>query len=159
MSEGERSRVVRQERPFNAGTPMAVLADPVVPNRLFYVRSHFEVPEIDPGAWRLSVGGAVERPLELSLAGLKELPRREVAVTLECAGNGRTRMRPVPGGTPWDLDAVSTARFAGASLALVLRSCSSAPTTGRSRRAGRRRSSGACRWPTRATPTRSWRGR
>ena len=120
MSEGERSRVVRQERPFNAGTPMAALADPVVPNRLFYVRSHFEVPEIDPGAWRLSVGGAVERPLELSLAGLKELPRREVAVTLECAGNGRTRMRPVPGGTPWDLDAVSTARFAGASLAPVL---------------------------------------
>lgn len=113
-------RVVRAERPFNAGTPMAALADPTVPPDLFYVRSHFDVPEIDPEAWRLEVGGAVERPLALSLADLRELPRREVAVTLECAGNGRTRMRPVPGGTPWDLDAVSTGRFAGASLAHVL---------------------------------------
>ncbi|HUP19428.1 MAG TPA: sulfite oxidase [Gemmatimonadota bacterium] len=120
MSDRERDLVVRAERPFNAGTPMAALAEPVVPNRLFYVRSHFDVPEIDPQAWRLSVGGAVERPLELSLAELGDLPRREVAVTLECAGNGRTRMRPTPGGTPWDLDAVSTGRFAGASLGHVL---------------------------------------
>lgn len=120
MSGRELERVVRAERPFNAGTPLAALADPQVPTDLFYVRSHFDVPEIDPAAWRLTVGGAVERPLELSLAELRELPRRELAVTLECAGNGRTRMRPVPGGTPWDLDAVSTGRFAGASLAHVL---------------------------------------
>lgn len=117
----ERSELfVREEEPFNGGTPLAALADPLVPNRLFYVRNHFAVPRIEAGTWRLAVEGAVERRLDLSLADLQALPAREVTVTLECAGNGRTLMTPSPGGTPWTLDAVSTARFAGTSLVEVL---------------------------------------
>ncbi len=35
---------------------------------------------------------------------------------LECAGNGRTLMSPVPPGTPWGLGAVGIARFGGVRL-------------------------------------------
>lgn len=113
-------RTVREEDPYNAGTPMAALSEPIVPTGLFYVRNHYPVPELDAAVWRLAVGGDVERPLTLSLADLMALPPRTLAVTLECAGNGRTSMRPRPGGTPWAFDAVSTARFTGTSLAHVL---------------------------------------
>lgn len=111
---------VREKDPYNAGTPMEALSEPVVPTDLVYVRNHFPVPEIDAGEWRLAVAGDVERSLTLALADLMALPPRTQAVTLECAGNGRSTMRPTPSGTPWAFDAVSTARFTGTSLSHVL---------------------------------------
>ncbi|MBW3661137.1 MAG: sulfite oxidase [Gemmatimonadetes bacterium] len=113
-------RTVRERDPYNAGTPMEALCRPITPTDLFYVRNHFDVPEIEADEWRLRFGGVVERPLELALSDLRALPPRTLAVTLECAGNGRTRMRPVPSGTPWAFDAVSTARFTGTSLVHLL---------------------------------------
>ena len=44
----------------------------------------------------------------------------ERVVTLECAGNGRLAMRPLPAGEPWGDYAVSTARWKGALLHEVL---------------------------------------
>jgi DMSO/TMAO reductase YedYZ molybdopterin-dependent catalytic subunit len=48
------------------------------------------------------------------------MPAHERAVTLECAGNGRLEMRPLPTGEPWGDYAVSTARWRGALLHEVL---------------------------------------
>ncbi len=112
--------VTVEERPFNAESPLAVLAEPLTPPPLFYVRNHFDVPRLDPATWRLTVTGQVERPLELSLEEVRALPPRTVTVTLECAGNGRTLMTPTPAGTPWSFGAVSTARFTGTPLRSVL---------------------------------------
>ena len=42
------------------------------------------LPAIDPAAWRLQVGGLVERPLSLSLADLKGLPRAEQVSDFHC---------------------------------------------------------------------------
>ena len=112
--------VTREESPYNAGTPMRALAGPRTPSRSFYVRSHFPVPDLDPETWRLRVEGEVEESLELSLDDLRSLPARSLAVTLECAGNGRRAMDPFPGGTPWVFDAVSTAEFTGTPLYRVL---------------------------------------
>jgi DMSO/TMAO reductase YedYZ molybdopterin-dependent catalytic subunit len=67
------------------------------------------------------IGGAVERPLTLTVDDLRALPAVEHAVTLECAGNGRLAMRPLPNGEPWGDYAVSTARWTGARLSDVLR--------------------------------------
>src|SRR5919108_4913541 len=89
---GKRSDlIVHQEEPFNAETGLAALAEaPVTATDAFYVRGHGAVPEIDPTAWRLRVHGLVDRPLELSLATLREAFReREVTATLQCAGNRR----------------------------------------------------------------------
>jgi DMSO/TMAO reductase YedYZ molybdopterin-dependent catalytic subunit len=44
-------------------------------------------------------------------------------VLLECAGNGRKRMVPVPSGVAWDVGAVSCAHFTGIALADVLLAC------------------------------------
>jgi DMSO/TMAO reductase YedYZ molybdopterin-dependent catalytic subunit len=103
--------------PFNAEAPPEALQGEITPTDLHYVRSNFAVPEHDG---LLEVGGAVQHPLTLTLDDLRAMPAYERAVTLECAGNGRLRMRPLPIGEPWGDYAVSTARWTGALLADVL---------------------------------------
>jgi len=44
----------------------------------------------------------------------------EVDMVLECAGNGRTLMDPVPDGVPWDLDGVSPISVRGIHLSDLL---------------------------------------
>ena len=74
-----------------AGPPKA-LQSQVTPTDLFYVRNHWkEVPEIDPGSYRLAVDGEVATNLSLSLDQIKELPVRRYQATFECCGNG-----PIP---------------------------------------------------------------
>ncbi|WP_329005720.1 sulfite oxidase [Kribbella sp. NBC_00709] len=104
--------------PFNAEAPPEALAGQITPTQLHYVRSNFAVPTHDG---TLEVGGAVENPITLTLDDLRALPAVERTVTLECAGNGRIDMRPLPTGEPWGDYAVSTARWTGAFLHDVLR--------------------------------------
>ena len=103
--------------PYNAEAPPAALTTEITPTELHYIRSNFALPEHD-GV--LEIGGAVGNPLTLTLADLRAMPSHEWAVTLECAGNGRLEMRPLPTGEPWGDYAVSTARWKGAYLHEVL---------------------------------------
>ena len=105
-----------QERPFNAETPLSALSADVTPTPLFYVRSNFDIPVLDAALWSLRVDGLVATPRTFTLQDLQALPRHEVVATVECAGNGRKLMQPVPAGTAWDLGAVSTGRFGGVRL-------------------------------------------
>ncbi len=106
--------------PPNAEAPISVLGRGLVPEASFYVRSNFPVPRLDPTTWHLAVAGQVGRPGRISLGELRALPQAQRTVVLECAGNGRTLMSPVPGGTPWGLGAVGVARFGGVRLAALL---------------------------------------
>jgi sulfane dehydrogenase subunit SoxC len=81
-----------------------------------YVVLHFDIPLVSTDAWRLSIGGLVARPLSLTLADLRQRPRVEVAVTLECAGNGRALATPRAATMPWFVEGVSTAQWAGTPL-------------------------------------------
>ncbi|WP_426560743.1 sulfite oxidase [Angustibacter sp. McL0619] len=103
--------------PYNAEAPPAALSGDTTPTELHYVRSNFAVPQHDG---TLEIGGAVENPITLNLDDLRAMPATEVTVTLECAGNGRLDMRPLPTGEPWGDYAVSTARWTGAYLHEVL---------------------------------------
>ena len=103
--------------PYNAEAPPEALAGDLTPSNLHYVRSNFPLPTHDG---TLEVGGAVQSPISLTLQDLRALPAIERAVTLECAGNGRLDMRPLPTGEPWGDYAVSTARWTGARLSDVL---------------------------------------
>jgi sulfite oxidase len=122
---GKRSDTTVHERePFNAEPSRAALAEnSVTPLDAFYVRGHGAVPEIDAAAWRLRVGGLVERELELGLDDLRGLPHIELPVTLQCAGNRRADLitvRDIPGEAPWGPGATGTAVWGGVSLADVI---------------------------------------
>jgi DMSO/TMAO reductase YedYZ molybdopterin-dependent catalytic subunit len=103
--------------PFNAEAPPEALAGEITPTELHYVRSNFAVPAHDG---TLEIGGAVANPITLTPDDLRAMPAHERAVTLECAGNGRLEIRPLPIGEPWGDFAVSTARWTGALLHEVL---------------------------------------
>src|SRR3954453_1369049 len=103
--------------PFNAEAPPEALVGDITPTELHYVRSNFALPTHDAPP---SIGGAVANPSTITLDDLRAMPAVERAVTLECAGNGRLSVRPLPTGEPWGDYAVSTARWTGASLRHVL---------------------------------------
>jgi sulfane dehydrogenase subunit SoxC len=102
----------------NHGMPLEALRYPVTPVGLHYLLIHFDVPEVDPDDWRLTVRG--EQELTLVLDDLKQRPRSEMTVTMECAGNGRARLEPRPVSQPWLLEAVGTARWGGTPLRPLL---------------------------------------
>jgi sulfane dehydrogenase subunit SoxC len=104
----------------NHGLPLEALAYDVTPAGLHYLLTHYDIPVVDPASFRLSVGGLAGRELSLSLEELRARPAVTHAVTLECAGNGRTGLSPRPVGQPWVLEAVGTAEWTGTPLRGVL---------------------------------------
>ncbi len=55
---------------------------------------HLGIPDVPTDTWTLTVGGAVARPLTLSLRDLTSLPRTEITCVHECAGSPRARTVP-----------------------------------------------------------------
>ncbi|AXJ09170.1 sulfite oxidase [Arthrobacter sp. PM3] len=104
----------------NHSMPLEALRHDTTPPGLHYVLTHFDIPFIDPGHWHLQIGGAVQRSLELSLRALLRAPSISLPVTLECAGNGRSLLKPRPLSQPWVLEGVGTAVWTGVPLAYLL---------------------------------------
>src|SRR4051794_26967358 len=104
----------------NHRMPLEALRYDLTPVGLHYLLIHYDVPAIDPGEWRLELGGLVAKPLVLTLSELRERPARDVAVTMECAGNGRARFAPRALSQPWLSEAVGTALWRGAPLRALL---------------------------------------
>lgn len=128
---GDESPWVKDPTPFilhptNLETPLSRLEGLFTPNELFFVRNHATTtPILDPVSFRLRIeGDAIPRPLELSLAELKEMPSRSVVAYLECAGNwrsffGRVLGRTARGGS-WGTGGVGCATWTGVPLGEVL---------------------------------------
>jgi DMSO/TMAO reductase YedYZ molybdopterin-dependent catalytic subunit len=106
--------------PDNAETPLSALLNDITPLDLVYIRNHFAVPQIDVNAWTLDVFVSGENSASLSYPELQELPTKTLTITLECAGNGRKSMDPVPKGTAWNYGAISIVEFTGTPLQNVL---------------------------------------
>jgi sulfane dehydrogenase subunit SoxC len=104
----------------NSGMPLETLRWPITPIGLHYLLIHYDIPAVDPSAWRLELGGAVERPASFSLEDLAARETVTVPVTMECAGNGRARLEPRPVSQPWLTEAVGTAEWSGTALAPLL---------------------------------------
>jgi DMSO/TMAO reductase YedYZ molybdopterin-dependent catalytic subunit len=120
-AEEERAGLVMvKPEPFNAETPPEALAHARTPTASFFVRNNHPEPELPTPTHRIAVEGAVETPFTLRLTELARERLRELTVTLECAGNGRTLMAPLPEGEPWGKGALSTAVWKGVPLAEVL---------------------------------------
>jgi sulfite oxidase len=117
--------IIRSPDPFNAEPALAALiAAETTPVNHFYVRNHGPMPKIEASDLKLRVDGLVNKPLELSLAELRERFRQQsTEATLICGGNRRQEvnaMKPVSG-VQWDAGAIGHARWTGAVLAEVLR--------------------------------------
>src|SRR5260370_19389544 len=88
--------------------PMEALRYELTPIGLHYLLIHFDIPAVDPNEWALTVGGHVRHPLQFSLEQIKARPSTTLAVTLECAGNGRARLSPRPLSQPCLMEPVGT---------------------------------------------------
>ncbi len=124
MSEPETKlrdgRIVRSESPLNLEMPFSSLDSFLTPTKWFYVRSHFPIPSIDRNAWWLHVEGDVEKPFTINYEQLIALESVTAPVTLECAGNSRSFLKPKVKGVQWHLGAVSTAEWTGVRLSTLL---------------------------------------
>jgi DMSO/TMAO reductase YedYZ molybdopterin-dependent catalytic subunit len=119
LPEGGAGRVVSVE-PINVESAPEALRGLVTPVGGHFVRAHFALPALDRATHRVHVEGGVW-PLVLRLADLMRRARRSLLVTLECAGNGRLGIAPLPQGEPWSRGAVATALWTGVPLGAVLR--------------------------------------
>jgi DMSO/TMAO reductase YedYZ molybdopterin-dependent catalytic subunit len=113
--------IVHEREPLNLEMPFGSLDGFITPVGRFFVRSHFSIPQIDVKTWRLKIEGEVEKPFELTYGELRGMESRTIAVTMECAGNGRAFLTPPASGAQWELGAVSNAEWTGVLLADVLR--------------------------------------
>ena len=115
----EQRRIVTSE-PENSETPLERSASWVTPNRLFFVRNHFQVPAVDINTWRLRIAGSVDRPRDWTYEEICALPERTVFATMECAGNGRSFLSPHVHGVQWGAGAIGHAEWTGVPLRTVL---------------------------------------
>ncbi len=120
MPPAELERRVIVEQPENSETPLSELRGWVTPNRLFFVRNHFDVPSIDRRTWRLRVTGCVRRELDLDWPAIDAMATRSVFATMECAGNGRSFLEQTTHGVQWGAGAVGHAEWVGPSLRTLL---------------------------------------
>ena len=106
---------VMSEKPLNAETPAEHLRSWITANDLFFDRNQGQIPErpVDLSAWKLTVEGEVETPLEIGIDEICRMPKAIVCNTLECSGNGRSLLQEKSRGNPWTFGGVGNAVWAG----------------------------------------------
>ncbi len=119
--EGKGGLIVHNDRPINAETPAHLLDDDITPNDRHFVRNNGGVPDMaanmDAAGWKLVIDGEVQRPLTLTLDELKsKFQPVELALQLECAGNGRAGFNPPASGNQWTVGAIGNSRWTGVRL-------------------------------------------
>jgi DMSO/TMAO reductase YedYZ molybdopterin-dependent catalytic subunit len=110
----------RQVKPDNLEFPFSTLDSFITPNEQFYVRTHFEVPELSIKNWKLRIEGAVEKPFSLDYDELRKMPSHTLTSLLECSGNSRVFLKPPQVGIRWELGGVSNAEWTGVRLSDIL---------------------------------------
>jgi DMSO/TMAO reductase YedYZ molybdopterin-dependent catalytic subunit len=65
------------------------IAGPLTPRDHFFTTQHYGHPDVDPAAYRLKVGGLVDRPLSVSLDELQKMGNTDIVFGFECSGNRR----------------------------------------------------------------------
>lgn len=122
-TQSPKNLVPIEHEPMIGETPQSELDNWLTPIPSFYVRNHFEMPEICGSEWKLHIDGLVSKESNLSFEHLRALPSITMPVTIECAGNNRSDLVPPAPGNQFQNGAVSTANWTGTSLHHVLTSC------------------------------------
>jgi sulfite oxidase len=112
--------MVRSPKPEDLEMPLEAFTEWITPIDRFFVRCHTYTPKVNLSDWSLKIDGKVDRPITLTLADLKKLPRVDLVGVLECAGNGRSFYEPRVAGTQWAFGSVGNGRWTGVRLRDVL---------------------------------------
>ena len=111
----------------NKGMPLEGLRYSVTPTGIHYLLIHYDIPEVNLNEWQLKVEGLVGKPLNLTLEEVKKRPAKTIAVTMECAGNGRALFAPRRISQPWLLEGIGTAEWTGTPLRGILQEANLRP--------------------------------
>lgn len=104
------------EHPPNASVPLGSLdGTPLAQDRV-YLRNSFPSPEPGRVSGEIRVLIPGQAPVTLTPERLAAMSQVTIDMVLECAGNGRALMDPVPEGLPWGLGGVSPIRVEGVRL-------------------------------------------
>jgi DMSO/TMAO reductase YedYZ molybdopterin-dependent catalytic subunit len=114
---------VLNDRPPCLETPWEYFRHHLTPNDAFYVRWHLQMipTEVDLRTWRLTVGGHVDHPVQLSMAELRRMEPASIVAVNQCSGNSRSLFEPRLPGAQWGNGAMGNARWTGVRLADLLR--------------------------------------
>ncbi|MCY3983811.1 MAG: molybdopterin-dependent oxidoreductase [Roseovarius sp.] len=113
----------------NSGSLLETLNHDITPTGAHYLLIHFDVPNIDPSLHNLEFGDGFDSPYSLSMEDIRSLPRITMPVTLECAGNGRSRLSPRSLSMPWGVEAVGTSEWTGTPLLPLVERAAPKPGT------------------------------
>lgn len=131
LTDKDRGLSLLGHKPLVAETPEELLDDSTTPIAKFFIRNNGLMPRAAdaPEAWRFTIDGEVEHPLDLSLAELKSrfLPKT-FRMVLECGGNGRSFFQPPAEGNPWTHGGAGCAEWTGVSLGDILREAGLKPS-------------------------------
>jgi DMSO/TMAO reductase YedYZ molybdopterin-dependent catalytic subunit len=94
-------------RVARAAAPASNFGGPT-PNADFYVTSYSSTPRVDVSSWRFKITGLVQNPRQFSYADIRQLPKIDEMLTLECISN------------PPDGTAISNANWTGVRLRPLL---------------------------------------
>jgi DMSO/TMAO reductase YedYZ molybdopterin-dependent catalytic subunit len=126
LVSGKDSRlIVHNSKTLEIETPLGLLREyPITPKKVLFVRNNQELadtrttkaPQIDQ--WQIDVVGMVENPRRVDLQQLHGLEQTEVAMVLQCSGNGRANFSKAAAakGSQWQEGAVANVRFRGVKL-------------------------------------------
>ncbi|MCU0947137.1 MAG: molybdopterin-dependent oxidoreductase [Porphyrobacter sp.] len=120
---GKGEMIVQRIRPPLLETPIKALGESAItPNDRFFVRWNWDMPtSVNVASYRVAVGGAVAKPVELTLDDIVNAGEPvEVVAVNQCAGNGRGLSEPRVTGTQWGNGAMGCARWTGVRLKDVL---------------------------------------
>ena len=90
------------------------LCDWTTPQEQVFNVEHHSIPDIDKDHFRLEIVGLVDQPKTFTLDELKQLPRQDQLMTLECSGNGAS---------PRFINAIYNSKWTGTPLAPILSAC------------------------------------
>jgi len=117
---------ILNDRPLNAETAAHLLNDPITPASRLFVRNNGLPPVTpDPNTWKLTIAGeSVVKSKTYTLKDLKtKFKHIDLALTLECGGNGRAEFYPPASGNQWTIGAVGCPVWNGVRLKDVLEDC------------------------------------
>ncbi|TCD66846.1 hypothetical protein EIP91_000800 [Steccherinum ochraceum] len=118
--------------PYNGETRFNhIMEGKLTDNKYHFIRNHGGVPDIDPEAFYVEIGGLVNKPVKLTLKELMDpnkFPQKEVTCSIQCSGTRRVEQIALyPGdgdeliNAPWGEGAIGTAVYRGVPLKKVLK--------------------------------------